>query len=227
MGSIEFSPPVTLARKQFLVWNLLLLRKEGKRRIKSRYVSRLARKYQISHPLRKTLAEIQEALMDLAVTWKQSLRPKAPELRQSFLLSIANSQDPDDANRAKAAARLLRVEQQRSTARRVKFVLGAAVSPSVTKVECPDGTIEATEAGVTTAIMHNNAQRFRLTESTPPMQELLGLGDTPFARELLQGTAVIPAEVDEVTADFLQSLRLVPTVPLVSTRVTPQDYIGY
>ena len=50
--------------------------------------------------------------------------------------------------------------------------------------------------------MSNNEARFRLTESTPCMQEplrtQLGLGDTPLAQALRQGEATLPANIEHV-----------------------------
>jgi hypothetical protein len=60
-------------------------------------------------------------------------------------------------------------------------------------------------------IMENNSRRFRLTESTPPMQEPLisqlgYLGNTEAASQILNGTFVCPPELETETQLFISAL---------------------
>jgi hypothetical protein len=60
-------------------------------------------------------------------------------------------------------------------------------------------------------IMENNSRRFRLTESTPPMQEPLVsqlgyLGNTEAASQILNGTFVCPPELETETQLFISAL---------------------
>lgn len=133
---------------------------------------------------------------------------------------------------------MLREEQQREAARMIRRVLGKTSAGSVDWVEQEvDGsTIRyETKESVEEKIMENNEKRFRLTESTPPMRsplrkELGYLGDTDAARRILSGTYVCPREVDEVTADFIASLRVSDPALLedkISTLVSKEDYQSY
>jgi hypothetical protein len=59
-------------------------------------------------------------------------------------------------------------------------------------------------------IMENNSRRFRLTESTPPMQEPLVsqlgyLGNTEAASQILNGTYVCPPELETETQLFISA----------------------
>jgi hypothetical protein len=84
-------------------------------------------------------------------------------------------------------------------------------------------------------IMENNSRRFRLTESTPTMQEPLVsqlgyLGNMEAASQILNGTYVCPPELETETQLFISALRVTsPTmmVSKVSTSVTKEDFKSY
>ena len=72
-------------------------------------------------------------------------------------------------------------------------------------------------------IMENNENHFRLTESTPPMNELLlsnlgFLSDTNAAKCILNGTYICPERVDAYTKNFIASLQ-------ITTPINPADFI--
>ena len=80
--------------------------------------------------------------------------------------------------------------------------------------------------------MENNEIRFRLMESTPPMNELLlsnldFLSDTDAAKRILNGTYICPEGVDAYTKNFIASLQI--TAPIdpadfIPNTVSLQDY---
>jgi hypothetical protein len=84
-------------------------------------------------------------------------------------------------------------------------------------------------------IMENNSRWFRLTESTPPMQEPLisqlgYLGNTETASQILNGTYVCPPELETETQLFISALQVTsPTMMAskVSTSVTKEDFKSY
>jgi hypothetical protein len=84
-------------------------------------------------------------------------------------------------------------------------------------------------------IMENNSRRFRLTESTPPMQEPLVsqlgyLGNTEAASQILNGTFVCPPELETETQLFISALRVTSLAMMankVSTSVTKEDFKSY
>ena len=67
-------------------------------------------------------------------------------------------------------------------------------------------------------IMENNENRFRLMESTPPMNEplLSDLGDA--TKHILNGTYICPEGVDAYTKNFIASLQ-------ITTPINPADFI--
>ena len=72
-------------------------------------------------------------------------------------------------------------------------------------------------------IMENNENHFRLTESTPPMNELLlsdlgFLSDTDGAKRILNRTYLCPEGVDAYTKNFITSLQ-------ITTPIDPADFI--
>ena len=71
--------------------------------------------------------------------------------------------------------------------------------------------------------MENNEIRFRLMESTPPMNEPLlsdlgFLSDTNAAKCILNGTYICPEGVDAYTKNFIASLQ-------ITTPINPADFI--
>ena len=76
-------------------------------------------------------------------------------------------------------------------------------------------------------LMENNSKRFRLTETTPPVQEplvgLLGyLGDTEAARQILDGTFVCPPELNFETRLFIEGLR-VTSPEIMSNKISNSE----
>ena len=72
-------------------------------------------------------------------------------------------------------------------------------------------------------IMENNEIRFRLMESTPPMNEPLlsdldFLSDTNATKCILNGTYICPEGVDAYTKNFIASLQ-------ITTPIDPADFI--
>ena len=81
----------------------------------------------------------------------------------------------------------------------------------------------STKDTVEQKIMENNKNRFRLMESTPPMNELLlsdlgFLSDTDTTKCILNGTYICPEGVDAYTKNFIASLQ-------ITTPIDPADFI--
>ena len=80
--------------------------------------------------------------------------------------------------------------------------------------------------------MENNENHFRLTESTPPMNEplLSDLGfhsDTDTAKCILNGSYICPEGVDAYTKNFITSLQITTPIDLadfILNTVSLQDY---
>jgi hypothetical protein len=83
--------------------------------------------------------------------------------------------------------------------------------------------------------MANNAARFRLTEDTPPMTELLlsdlgYLADTEAAAQILEGTYICLPGTDNYTRDFLRILQHptnVDAADKIDTSFSVSDFQNY
>jgi hypothetical protein len=100
-------------------------------------------------------------------------------------------------------------------------------------VETEDGLMEMiSQEDVEHHTMQMCADRFRLTENTPPMMEPLRsalgfLGTTAAARQILAGTYIPPPGIDSITQEFLASLKAsAPLDPAnrISCEITRQDF---
>ena len=81
------------------------------------------------------------------------------------------------------------------------------------------------------AIMEVNSKRFRQTEGTPlrqePYRSLLGLGETEYAKKILDGTMGHIPGLDPNLEKFLQFLKRPPNIPIIPVTISSQDYLNY
>lgn len=137
----------------------------------------------------------------------------------------------------KTAQRNLRQEQQKSDNRHIKQVLGKMRAGAVSKVEVQneDGTYTRVkiQTEVEAALMQNNEKRFRLTETTPFMQEPMQsvvrfLGATDAVKGVIAGTYVCPEGTNEFTHQFVQALKEAAlTKGTINTEMTREDFQLY
>ena len=88
------------------------------------------------------------------------------------------------------------------------------------------------QAAVESAIMTNNSARFRLTNATPMMQipmvfRLGYLANGELAQSILNGNLEDDDYMDEYTKRFLHFIGQQNSLPLLSSSITPDDYIKY
>ena len=233
MGHVDFSPEINDARKKRDFWRLVLRQRSG-RRVCSRLIRRKAHACGITCPLSISRSQARKNFVKADARYR-SLKPKAPDTREAWL--VKRTRDPtldDDAQ--KRASRMLRIERQRQSNRHLRRVQGTLRSGSVSKVEelneNGEPVIREGQEEVEQAVMANNEARFRLTENTPPMTEPLRselgfLGNTEAARQILNGTYECPPEVDEYTKAFLAQIQVPQQQPQVRLSITSDDYIWY
>ena len=202
MGEVDFSPQLSQARRQRDVWRLVRKLRSG-RKVSSSLIKRKAQQCGITRPLSVTLKQA-EAHLAKANKRYRDLKPRAPELRLQFLQEQAR--DPTVSEAAQQAARrMMKEEEDRRAYRFLRSLLGRERAASVSVVKELVGDTYVAQEGqeaVEGAIMTNNEARFRLTEDTPPMtaplvDDLGYLGCTDEAKQILDGTYVPPAELDE------------------------------
>jgi hypothetical protein len=237
MGNVDYSPEVDLAKKRRWLWQQVVKRREGKR-ISASLVKQKARQCGIVCPFSVTLTQARAHFCAADAAY-DALKRQAPLLRYEFLCDqAANKSNQVSEAAQKAAQRMLQQERQRSDARHLKRVLAKIQGGAITRIEVmEDGEyVEKTDQGdVEHHTMAMCSARFRLTENTPlrqePMRSAFGsfAVDTDASRAILQGTYAVPAEADDFTREFLNTIQanapLDPQLRL-SCEITKEDFIS-
>ena len=234
MGEVDFSPAVIQAGRILDLWRLVWRRKRGYR-VGSTRIRRLARRAQISRPLSVTTAEAEQRFREAGRAYRQ-LKPRASVLRYEFLRDRQDDPTLPEDDRA-LARQLLSRERQRESSRHLRRIRNRPSLGAIDKVQVrlPSGEVEEkhTQTEVEDAIMDTISRRYRLTESTPflqePLRSILGLtGTSSNAMQILEGSFICPESVDEVTQTVIQLLRR-PTIleTPVSSRISREDYVRY
>jgi hypothetical protein len=161
-------------------------------------------------------------------------------LHYEFLCDqAANKSNQVSEAAQKAAQQMLQQERQRSDARHLKRVLAKIQGGPITRIEVmEDGEyMEKTDQGdVEHHTMAMCSAHFHLMENTPLRQEPMRSAFGPFAvdtdasRAVLQGTYAVPAEADDFTREFLNTIQAnAPLDPQLwlSCEITKEDFIKY
>ena len=204
-----------LAKKIRCLWQQVVKKREG-RRVSAVLIKRKAQQCGIQCPFSVTLSQAKAQFQAADIEY-DALKRHAPAYRYEFLCDrAANKSEKVSVEAQKAARRLLTQEKQRSEARHLKRVLDKVQGSTITRIEVlENGTyVEKTDqAEVELHMMAMCSDRFRLTENTPLRQEpmLSELGpfavNTAAAQAILQGTYTFPANTDEYTQEFLNTIQ--------------------
>ena len=135
------------------------------------------------------------------------------QLRQTYLEDIANAKELNgEGKKATILRTILDNEQQQKTFRRIKSLQQQVGSTATTFVNVtqPDGSKRSISAKeeLESAIINENVKKYHQCENTPFLQEPLytqfgRYGEGPATEKVKNGTYVPPADLDEVTKDFL------------------------
>jgi hypothetical protein len=236
MGAVDFSPAMAAAGDLVRLRGLVKRRGLG-HRIASRTIQRLAKKLKVKKPLSCTLEQA-TVLHKEAMEAYYILKPNAPVLRREFLLAKLDDETQSEENR-KAVHQLLNNEKARETSRKMKRIKNLPHLGAISRIEIPPETPGGrptfldTQAAVEKAIMETIDLRYRLTHSTPFLQEPLlatvGLTGTSLAaQQILDGTFICLAGVDETTQLLIKLLkRPADGVLCIETTITCKDFQQY
>jgi hypothetical protein len=179
-----------------------------------------------------SLPEIQQKEVQ-AFKQYYEVKKKDKLLRRTFLEekadNIAQDKDLESGNVYK---QLIRVENQRTAARNIRYTLQKLRGGGITKVDViKNGQLVSitTKEGIERECMKENDEKFRQTKTTPCMQEplksLLGrFGTTPFCDEILEGTATMPLQCNQYTRELLREMKKVANYHSVSNTVSTEDF---
>ena len=234
MGEVAYSPEIDAARRLVELWRAVHKKRSGGK-VNSLFIRRMARKCGITSPLNYTMEQAKSKL-ETAKKDYYALKPNSKQYRADWLHARSRDTTLDDTSR-KAAKRMIREEIQRETYSLLRYTLRGSRGGSVRTVTTtePDGTNRqhTTEEAVVQEIMVNNEARFRLTESTPPMQppllnDLGYTGTTQEGLEILAGSYEPDPTLDQWTTQFLEALEHTdPARPPINTTISASDYQAY
>jgi hypothetical protein len=137
-GQVAFSPELNASRMRIRAW-LLLLSKSKKKKVSSRLLKRTLKKANIPAEKRGlTATEIQQQLQEEYKTYYK-IKGEATYLRQTALVNLAKAlAEQGNLEKEKMIKALRDREQQRSTARKIKFLQGRVRTGSTTFVTVTD-----------------------------------------------------------------------------------------
>ena len=233
MGSLDFSPALMKAWDTKRLWKLVWERKQGLRR-KRQAIRRLAKKLSIPSPLQSTAQQAKEKYMEAASAWV-SMKPVAGVTRREFLKDRKDDPTISEEQR-KRAGQALRTEDSRKASRHLKRIQGKLEGGAIASVEVdqddgPPVKLDAPDQ-VIQAIMNMVQHRYHLIDGSPFMDpalldELGLLGDSPAARQILEGTYQPSATVDDYTREIIGLLTPKGDSPPVDLSISVEDFVWY
>ena len=215
MGGVPYSLELAAARSMIALWKAIVSWKLGGK-ANMKHIQRLENKNN-SQGCRDTTLREAKMKRSEAFSHYWEIKKEAQELRLTFLekkakdLAIANDLETDNVYK-----QLITREAQRSTARKIKYVLRRTHGGGVTKVSLLNarGQWEETtdKLEIETGCANENAHKYRQTENTPCMmgqlaEDLGFLGNTTAADDILEGRYRPPPGTNQYTAEFLHHLQ--------------------
>jgi len=221
VGQVAFSPQLQQARRNILVLRPLIRRQKGLK-VSSRLLERSIAKTSI--PLTaKNMQEhdLSRALTEAYKTYYEVKRSHS-DLRQTALENLAEAlASSSDSDKATTLKVLRRREQQRQTARKLRFLRGKINTGSTTMVSIldgPDKWVDITDkSAMEHAILDNNRDKFSQSFHTPfyrpPLSKEFGYQSlTPAAQAVLDGFYDAPPTTSTHVLELLQELQIPPGI---------------
>ena len=233
VGGVEFSPKLQYQRDRINLWKNVLSKKQGSK-VSLSLLTRLEKKVGVSNTLAYSIQEIKNQLSDAYSTYKQLKKPaNGADLRDEWFENLAAAKAA--ANKTSLATELKQQrqkEKQRQAFRAIRWTTKDTEHDlSISQIhETINGTtyLRTTKQEVEAAIISANDRKFRQTNDTPVMTDLLPdfgfLGSTTATQEILNGTYVPCTPIDAYSKAFIQELRKPPHIPMISTSYTAIDY---
>jgi hypothetical protein len=215
MGLVPYSEEINIARMTIQLWRAVILKKKGCR-FSNNKLRRLERSTGITNSLHFSLEEAKQRESTAFAQYKK-LKKTADQRRLTYLEDKATAIAQDTTlTTTNVYKQLIKREEQRSSARRIKHTIGKLKVGGVTKVEVLNkkGEIEdiITKEGIEKACMVENDIKFLQTSETPLMKGQLAK-DFGFDALTTAGQAVLdghyhaPSTTPQYTRELLQHLE--------------------
>jgi len=181
-GQVAFSPELNESRLKIRAW-LLLISKKKQNKVSSRLIKRALKKANISNEMRGLqLEELQEELKEEYKRYYK-IKSEASQLRLTALESLAEAlAEEGKVDKEKTLKALREREQQRTTARKIRFLQGKIRTGSTTLVSITDADGQKRDitekVAIERAILDSNKKKFSQSVHTPfyqtPLKETFG-----------------------------------------------------
>ena len=169
-GAIPFSPAYSAARTRIEAWSLIVKYLRGGE-VDTSYLARKAKKAMIDKPWERVL---NDALAGRTAAYRDEKRlaKSAQNSRTTWLESLAEARaEAGTLSKAQEILNMRKREDQRRTARIIRWVNNKLRAGSVTAVVAPDAHgnwVEVSDKeGIERALIHENMRRFNQARSTP------------------------------------------------------------
>ena len=218
MGGVPFSPDLKKAGQEIELWRGVLTKKLGAKYSMTK-IRRLATQLGINEIFNYTIEETKEKSNEAKQKYME-VKKRAQETRRKFMTEqIYAIADETNGKVETIRKQIYEREQQRITARNVKYTLQRIQGGGITRVEVPrrDGTVDVitTKKEIEKECMIENEKKYCQTTNTPCMQgklveDLRYDALTEAGRKILDGTYECPPNTNQYTKEFIQQLQMIP-----------------
>ena len=233
MGQVHFSPCIKTAGANIALWKGVIKKKKGCKFSMSRIRS-LEKQAGCKQSMHLSIEEATSKLDD-AQTKYNRLKKNSKALRVKFLEQKAQDIAEDkELSTANVYKQLIRNEQQRESARRIKYVLRKVNDKGVTKIDQLNNAGQREEVtskeGIEKGCLQANKEKYLQSKFTPcltePLRSELGLlADTPASQAILDGTYVAPEGSHPYAQEFFQQFKRPHIeIPFNTVEVTPEIF---
>ena len=224
MGEVAFAPEEIQLEGRKAHLCTLILRKRAGCLVSAKTINRLGKKCGTPSPLKMPNDEAKNLR---AQSWKQyrTLKRNGRTIRDNWTERKVNDANcDDDDEKTRLLQQMRRKEELRDAHKKIKLARNKVHTAGTQQL-----VVESIEDGSTRHIidkeeiehelMKFNKAKYQGANDTPFMQppliDLVGLqGDTPYADEILKGTAVLPSDLSSDTIEFLMAVKIPDAVML-------------
>lgn len=234
MGGVEYSPKMQHQRDRISLWTAVMSRKKGNK-VSTRLITRLEKRIDVSNSLSYNISQVKSELSDAYQQYKIIKKDgNGSNLRDEWYEQLANAKA--EANNTSFASELKKKrqkEKQKRMFKAIKWTISEKIDNTsiseLTETRNGEEIRLTSRHEIEEAIIKANDNKYRQTNETPLMSELLPdfgfLGSTQRCKDVLSGDYVPCNPTDEYTRAFIKELAKPPGIPSIPTTYTKEDYI--
>jgi hypothetical protein len=238
-SQVAFSPELNASRRRIQA-RLLLLSRAQKKKVSSRLLDRSLKKANMPSDLNRLQeTDFQQELKEEYQNY-YSIKGNAKQLRATALENLAEAlAQKGDSTKEKMLKALREREQQRQTARKIRYLQGKLRIGSTTMVTTTDpggNRVDITDQeGIEQAILKSNEEKFRQSSHTPfyqsPLKDDFGFkGLTTNVQAALAGLNEPNQEVDAKILDVIAQWQIpqaVRDLGSLKMEISLESYVSF